>query len=253
MAKVGGKSVSLNEEEAGLLGEGKEYELIPNQKGMFLLIDKEMLKEKICTPQKPIAGEEEKQQVIGLIRKSRLSELVEGKFESLLDARQKKALLELVATGKVFVFKLNETYKKGVYRVKEESTNGGQREKKASEDVFAKEKPFEEYDLEQDGFLIVKSKEKASQVSYAFEKQIRDGFLRGIKSFDGNYYLIQTDLLDAYINKILMSMSQKNTQTLEELSQNIKVSKLLAKIVCEFLKEEGELMEKKKGNYQYIK
>ena len=254
MAKVIGKNISLTTDEAELLGECKEYELIPNQKGTFLLIDKELLKEKNEVKAKTlVSGEEEKEQVVGLIRKGSLSELVEGKFEATLNEMQKKALLEMVATGKVFVFKLNETYKRGVYRVNENTASEEKHEKKASEDASAPEKPLEEYDLDKDGFLIVRSKDKASQVSYQYEKQIREGHLRGIRSFDGNYYLIQTTLLNDYINKTLLSMNQKTTQTNEELAQNIKVSKLLAKIICEFLKEEGEIMEKKKGNYQYIK
>ena len=254
MVKVQGKNLTLTNDEAEMLGEANEYELIPNQKGTYLLIDKELLKEKNTpAPKKPISGVEEKEQVVGLIRKGRLSDLVEGKFESTLNDAQKKALLDMVISGKVFVFKLNETYKRGVYRVKDDEQNAEKGGKKASEEFSAPEKPLEEYDLEKDGFLVVRSKDKASQVSYTYEKQIREGHLKGIRSFDGNYYLIQTDLLNNYINKTLFSMNQKTTQTIEELAQNLKVSKLLVKITCEFLKDEGELMEKKKGAYQYIK
>jgi len=257
MAKVFGNNIVLNTEETALLTEGHEFELIPNQKGVFLLIEKEAIKENKETQQlktkKPLSTDEEKQQVIGLIRKGRLSDLVEGKFESTLNEKQKKALLELVATQQVFVFKLNETYKKGVYRVKDDTKTEENREKKESEDFNAKEKSFEEYTLEKDGFLVIRSKEGASSASFEHEKQIREGHLKGIKSFDGNYYLIQTDLLDNYINKILLSMSQKNIQSIEELASTNKISKLLVRIICEFLKDEGELMEKKKETYQYIK
>ena len=40
MAKVIGKNIVLSSEETSLLGEGKEFELIKNHKGVFLLIDK---------------------------------------------------------------------------------------------------------------------------------------------------------------------------------------------------------------------
>ncbi len=257
MAKVTGKNLLLNNEEASLLVEGKNYELIPNQNGMFLLIDKELTKEppKQESQKKPLITEEwneEKQQVIGLIRKLNLSDLVEGKFEASLNEKQRKALLSLVATGKVTIFKLNESYKKGVYKVKEENAPKTEREKKESEDFNALEKQFNEYTLEQDGFLIIKSKEKAAQASLTHEKQIREGELRGIKSFDGNYYLIQNDLLQNYISKIISSLSEKNNQHLEELARKINASKQLTAIICEFLKEEGEILEKKKGNYMYI-
>jgi len=254
MAKVSGKNISLNEEETSILGEGKEFEVIPNDKGVFLFIDKSMLKEtegkQVCI-QVPLL-EEEKQQVLGKIRKGRLSELVEGKFELTLNEKQKKALLELVVSGEVFVFRLNETYKKGVYRAKEEK-NEKERGKKESEEINAKEKTFDQYNLDQDGFMIIKGKDNASKASYEFGGQIKEGLLKGIKSFDGNYYLIQTDLLEAYIDKIVISLNQKTNQNIEELAQSIKASKLLARIICEFLKEEGELIEKKTGTYTYIK
>jgi len=258
MAKVIGKNITLNSEEISLLGEGKEFELIPNNKGVFLLIDKHLLKEKegqqvcVAVPQKDLM-EEEKQQVIGLIKQGKLGDLVEGKFELTLNEKQKKALLELILNGTVFVFKLNETYKKGVYRVKEEETVQDSREKKESESINAIEKPFDKYTLEEDGFLIIKGKESAARASFQFEKDIKEGLLKGIKSFDGNYYLIQTNILETYINKSMVSFANKSTQSIEELSTNLKVSKMLIKVICEFLKDEGEVMERKKGMISYIK
>ncbi len=258
MAKVVGKNITLNSEESSLLGEGKEFELIPNNKGVFLLIDKHLLKEKegqqvcVAVPQKDLL-EEEKQQVIGLIKQGKLGNLVEGKFELTLNEKQKKALLELILNGTVFVFKLNETYKKGVYRVKEDEIVQETREKKDSENINAIEKPFDKYTLEEDGFLIIKGKESAARASFQFEKDIKEGLLKGIKSFDGNYYLIQTNILETYINKAIVSFANKSTQSIEELSTNLKVSKMLIKVICEFLKEEGEVMERKKGMISHIK
>ncbi|MFA6268434.1 MAG: hypothetical protein WCW13_01610 [archaeon] len=255
MAKVIGKNISLNSEEASILGEGKELEIVPNGKGIFLFIEKSMLKEtegtKVCIDVPQL--EEESQEVIGLIRKGDLSNLVEGKFESTLNEKQKKALLQLVVSGKVFVFKLNQTYKKGVYRVKEEEEAQVKREIKESENILAIEKPFDQYNLEQDGFLIIKGKDRAMSASHEFERSIKEGLLKGIKSFDGNYYLIQTDLLNDYIKKTISAFEPKPTLSLEELSLSIKASQMLTKVICEFLKEEGELMEKKKGLLHYIK
>jgi len=255
MAKVIKKSLILSDEEAALLGEGMEFDIIPNDKGIFLVIDKTLVGKKegkqVCV-QVP-ALEDEKQHVIGLIRKGKLSELVEGKFEATLNEKQKKALLELVTTQSIYVFKLNESYKKGVYRVKEDEQKESNREKKESEDFNAPEKEYKDYTLEKDGFLIIRGKDVAANASYSYHKQIKEGLLRGIKSFDGNYYLIENDLLGAYINKIISALMQKNSQTLEELARAVNISKRLTKIICEFLKEEGELMEKKKENYAYIR
>jgi hypothetical protein len=261
MVKIIDKKVALSSEELRLLGEGKEYELIPNQKGVFLLIEKQVIAKnegkQVCVSvphheelSNPL--EEEKEKVIGFIKKAKLSELVEGKFEELLNDSQKKALSELVREGEIFVFKLNETYKRGVYRIKEAEENEN-RSKKESEDFNAKEKLPEEYTIDKDGFLIVKNTDKARAVSFEYEGQIKEGLLKGIRTFEGVYYLIDCDLLKSGITKIGSAFEGKKSLSIEELAKEINYSKLLTKIICEFLKEEGEVLEKRKGQYAYIK
>ncbi len=261
MVKVIDKKVALSAEELHLLGEGKEYELIPNQKGVFLLIEKQVIAKnegkQVCVSvphheelTNPL--EDEKEQIIGLIKKGKLSELVEGKFEELLNDKQKKALMELITEGEIFIFKLNETYKRGVYRVKEQEANEN-RSKKDSEDFNAPEKTLEEYTIENDGFLAAKNTDKARSISYEYEGQIKEGLLKGIRTFEGTYYLLETDLLKMGITKIGNAFEGIKSMTIEELAQKINYSKLLTKIICEFLKEEGEVLEKRKGQYAYIK
>ncbi len=253
MARVEENKLILSKEENDLLKKFKELELIPNQEGIFLLIDKEIAVKKegkqVCVNVPLI---EEQEQVIGLIKKSRLNELVEGKFEEKLNEKQKKALLELVVQEKVFVFKLNDTYKKGVYRVKEETLEEKKRLKKDSEEFNAEKKSPVDYTLEKDGFLSTTNTEKAKSLSYEFKEKIEEGELKGIKNFEGTYYLIETNLLGAYSQKINQALIEKEL-SLPELAKQVNISEELTKIICEFLKEEGEIIEKRKGKYQYIK
>ncbi len=257
MAKLEERNIILSKEESELLKKHQEFVIIPNQEGVYLLIDTKLLGEKegkeIIT--KIPVLEEEKQQVLGIIKKARLSDLVEGKLESILNDAQRKALLELVATGKIFVFKLNETYKKGVYRIREEEeiVSSDTLVKKESEDHTAIEKPIHEYTIEKDGFIIAHNAELAKELSQKHEFKIKEGLLRGIKSFDGYYYLIEQKLLEYYMKKAVIVLEQKEEQIIEDLSKNMNASKLLTKIICEFLKEDGEILEKKKGHYKYIK
>lgn len=257
MVKIVNKKIALSEEELNLLGENKEYELIPNKKGIFLLIEKELLstnkEKKVCinlpqVDEKQLV-EEEKQKLIGLIRKEKLSNLVEGKFEEKLNETQKNILKKLVEEKKIIVFKLNESYKKGVYRVTEQ-------EKKLVEPINqrfdSKEKPIEEYNLTEDGFLIAKNTNAARSLSFEYEGELKEGTLKGIRTFEGTYYLIENELLKQGILKVINSFGEKNSLLLEELAKKINYSKLLTKIICEFLKEEGELIEKKKEQYSQI-
>ncbi|MEK6958868.1 MAG: hypothetical protein AABW59_02370 [archaeon] len=262
MAKVEKERIILSAEEAILLKGIAEVELIPNQKGVFLLIDKGIMGKnegkEVCVQvpakEKPSDPKEEtRQEVAGLIKKGKLSELVEGKFEATLNEKQRKALLEMVVSGKIYVFKLNETYKKGVYRLNEEAEAEKEREKKDSENFGAPEKPIDEYNLGVDGFIIARYPERARNLSMEYETPIREGKLKGMKSFDGNYYLISTELLEAYIQKTMIAFGSAPTMTLEDLAKNTNASLTLTRIVCDYLKEEGELIEKKKGQYTYIK
>ncbi|MFA5361076.1 MAG: hypothetical protein WC290_01360, partial [archaeon] len=123
---------------------------------------------------------------------------------------------------------------------------------KESKNFNAIEKKIEEYNLEQDGFLIAKNTDKARALSFEYEGQIKEGMLKGIRTFDGNYYLIETDLLEEGLVKIINMFREKKSLTLEETSKLINYSKTLTKIICEFLKEEGELLEKRKDQYSYI-
>jgi len=250
MAKLEGNKLILSKEETELLKGTGNLEIIPNKKGIFLLMDQTMVCEIPSPKEKTDLLGEEKIKVLELIASGNLSNLVEGKFEEKLSEKEKKAFEELQKEGKIFVFKLNESYKKGVYRIKEDEPIAG--EKKESENFFAKEKPTNEYTLEADGFIIFQGKENAYSASQQFGMQIKEGLLKGIKSFDGNYYLIETRLLGNYIQKIVLVFAAKKNLSAEELAQNINASKQLTKVICEFLKEEGQILEKKKGIYQYI-
>jgi hypothetical protein len=264
MAKIENGKLLLSKEEQDLIGEGKEFDIIPNQKGIYLLIEKTLEEEKggtqVCVqvPEKKIDElAEEKEKIVGIINKGKLSELVEGKFEKSLKENELKALRELKKEERVIVFKLNETYKKGVYKINPDFKLGEEKKKKenkkkTTEDYNAKEKEYENYNLDEDGILIVKNQTLVRQISSEMEKEIKDGMIRGLKSFDGFYYIIENELLVHYLEKTIEAFRKKTTQSIDELAKNINISKILVKVVCEFLKDEGEIIEKKKGEYSYI-
>ena len=260
MAKVEGNKLILSKEETELVKNHKELELIPNQEGVFLLIDKEVALKKegaqVCVqvPEHKEEIREEVEEVIGLVKHGKLSELVEGKFEEKLTPDQKEILKDLITKGKVFVFKLNESYKKGVYRVKEEGKDVRVKEnvKKESENFLAEKKQYPDYTLEVDGFIATLNNDRAKILSQEYRERIEAGELKGIRNFEGVYYLIENELLVFYSEKVLEKIKEKKEATLEGLAEEINISIELTKIVCEFVKEEGEILEKRKGKFIYI-
>ena len=96
------------------------------------------------------------------------------------------------------------------------------------------------------------NKEKKKAYNAEHKEEIKKGDLRGLKSFEGVYYLIDEYLLTKYTTKLLSFFENTPQTTVDDLAKEIDISVELAKIVCEFLKEDGELLEKKLGQYTYI-
>ena len=117
--------------------------------------------------------------------------------------------------------------------------------------VKTEENPHD-YSLEENGFLILRNEFKARKMSQDLSQQIKNGEIKGIKGFDGMYYIIQMNLLEELSPKLVSVLSKKKETDLEALSKELNLNKDLVKIVCEFLKEDGEVIEKRKGFYRYV-
>ncbi|MDD5148497.1 MAG: hypothetical protein PHH08_03460 [Candidatus ainarchaeum sp.] len=243
------KAFSLEQlKELGLNPES-DFEIIKIRGGVFALAEKEPLpeKEKKIEAKKPgndALGMESK--ILAMLGEKRLSDRVEGRFEKLLSQKEADYFKEMLKEGKVFAFKLSDKYKKPVYKI-------AALKKKDSETTALQNKPISEYCLEKDGLLVCTDRKKAEILSYELKDAIKDGRISGIKSFDGNYYIIETELLMKYRPVFLGIINANKTISFEELAEKAAVNTVLARIVCEFLKEDGEIIEKKKGQYTYVK
>jgi len=263
-----GLEIALSRKESAEsdLKEGKRYTLVKAEEGTWLLVDAEKAKKakkqvaekvteekaavtetkpspvKVTQKEKPNAIE---QKIAEMLKQKSLKERVEGKFEELLSDEEKKAFGKMLEDGKVEAFKLNETYKKAVYRIV-----GAK--KKESEKAGAKQKPIEEYSLEKDGLLVIKNEHRAQKIAEKLKEKIQKGEIKGIKTFEGYFYLIDNALYEKYREQVLKAIASGESTVLNNVCEKVGVSKLLCRIVCEFLKEEGEIIEKKKESYGYI-
>jgi len=232
--------LKLSEKELDELGisTDSEFEIIKGKKGLYILLEKELT-------------ETEKQgrldkKIFSLIKEKPLKERVEGKFESLLNKEELKRFRQLLKEKKVIPFKLSKKYSKAVYKLPEAK-------KKESECKGAKEKPIEEYSLEKDGFIVVKNEERAKKLSRDLEQQVKEGTIKGIRSFDGFFYIIESPLYEKYREVILKLIEASETIPLEQITESVNISPILSKIVCELLKDEGEIIEKRKNLFEFVK
>ncbi len=252
--KDGKTSIVLNPEEAvQLQGIEGEMELFLPKKGLVLLTEKTIEKHVLPPIQpKPVQSvpapiESPKPNPIDeklfkiLEDRKQLSQRIEGKFEKTLNAQELKRFEELLKEGAIEKFKLSEKYKKPVYRINEKKGV----EKKKTESVPS----ATVFSLEKDGFFVLKSDEEARRISFERQEDFKKGLLRGIKSFDGSFFVIKKTMLENAQNKILAFLEKQPKADLQTISKNTQLHPEAVRAVCEFLKEDGQLFEKTKNQY----
>ena len=223
------------------LNEVKDYEIVKGKEDIFLLLGRE-------------ASVNDK--VLLKLKETPLKERVEGVFEKTLSKEELTKFNYLLSVGKIVKFKLNPQYSKAVYKSKDELNLKQEENRKPSaavkKNLVKTEENPHDYSLEENGFLILRNEFKARKMSQDLSQQIKNGEIKGIKGFDGMYYIIQMNLLEELSPKLVSVLSKKKETDLEALSKELNLNKDLVKIVCEFLKEDGEVIEKRKGFYRYV-
>lgn len=246
ISKKGGEyslGIATKDFEEAELDENKSYEMIKAKKGIWLLLEKEKPKEN------PLDTK-----IFSLLKEKDLKDRVEEKFEKFLTKEELGRFKELLKQDKIVAFKLSPKYKKAVYKTKQEIENNTKpsNSKKESESNTAKEKAPEEYTLEKDGFLVCKNQNQAKALSIQLKEKIEKGEIRGIKGFDGMFYITEDQLYKKYKAKVLSAIQDEKGTNSAKIGEKTEISKVLAKIICELLKDEGEIIEKRKDQFQAI-
>ncbi len=219
-----------------------------------------------------VGHHEIKQKIIELLtdKKLPLSQKIEGKFEKLLNVDDLNIFKEMLASKEIVLFKLSDKYKKKIYKVNEDYE---QKKQNSDLKVYAPQQvevaiPNSNVVLQQD---VVGKSESIDKVYYLFDKQnyiildnsnianifsqkyvqeFKSGEIIGLKSFDNNYYMINSNLYNKIKPKILNY--KQDPFSLEEISSKLQLSPDLIKIILEFLKEECLIVEKRKNLYSFV-
>lgn len=214
--------------------------------------------------------------IFSLLEKKDLKERVEGKFEKFLNEGELKRFNELLKQGEIIKFTLSKKYTKAIYKSRaekerEENKNSPGRESAAipagpagSASQSWGKKPGQENakkgsaenfaggNLDEKGYLVIRNEGDAKRFSSEMGDRMKKGEIKGMKSFDGNFYVILSESYSQFAEKVLTYIEKKKTAQLDEIANDLKIDKTLAKIICEFLMEDGSLSEKRKGLYQYV-
>ena len=103
---------------------------------------------------------------------------------------------------------------------------------------------------EKGGYWVFDTEQEAAIFSRRHAEEFQSGYILGIRGFDGKFYAVRRNVYDALLPKIL-SLLRESPRTVEELSTLLRKDKNLVKAVLELAREEGVVVERAGGVYEY--
>lgn len=179
---------------------------------------------------------------------------VEGNFEDLLKKEDLEIFKEMLKEKEIITFKQSDKYKKAIYVVNEDFKKPNIENKPkevSSQKVIDENSDLIIKDFLKKKYAIIKTPIAADKFSKEFYMKFKNNEIKGQKSFDSYFYVIDLNVYEKTRELILKCNLQKSF-TLEELSTKINKEEELLKVTIEFLKEEGLIIEKKKNIYCLI-
>ncbi len=116
----------------------------------------------------------------------------------------------------------------------------------------AQSKNYFENELERNGFLVVENEAEAKELSRAMEQKIKTGDVKGVRGFDKKFYIVSRDFYESNVAKV-MNSQPKAEFTAAEVTGIVKTPESGAAALLQVMKEEGQLLEKRRGYYQVIR
>jgi hypothetical protein len=107
-------------------------------------------------------------------------------------------------------------------------------------------------ELEERGFLIVQNEVEAKALSVALETDIRSGAVRGVRGFDKKYYIATQSYLQELSPRIRKILSERPL-AVGAIAAAAKADADGVLAALYVLKEEGEVIEKKRGIFALVK
>jgi hypothetical protein len=185
-----------------------------------------------------------KNKILNLLNDKNLEvkDKVEGTFENLLNPNELSIFKQMLKNKEIIIFKLSKKYKKGIYKVFEQKN-------KNFTPVNYSNISFDFF--ENNNYYIIENNNDAIRFSEKYASKIKNNEIIGVKSFDGNYYVIDYEYYSEIKDKFL-SVDLPNNFTLIDVMNKTEFSEEIIKIVLEILKDQGVIIEKRKGIYEFI-
>ncbi len=106
--------------------------------------------------------------------------------------------------------------------------------------------------LDEKGFVVLDNEFEAKNLSQELEKEVKRGNVIGVRGFDKKYYVVSKGFLKHASDKVLRELSKRDCNAKElALASKLRLDACIAALCV--LKEEGEVIEKRKGVFAAVK
>ncbi|MFH0971637.1 MAG: hypothetical protein V1835_03655 [Candidatus Micrarchaeota archaeon] len=102
------------------------------------------------------------------------------------------------------------------------------------------------------GFAVISAEEEARRISKLFEKEIKANEVMGVRGFDKKFYIVSGQFFRQNAFKILKMMGSKE-MALKDISFSMKIDERGCLACLMLLKEQGEVIEKRRNEFKAIK
>ncbi len=159
--------------------------------------------------------------------------------------RTKDRILKLLSKEEVMV--LEDLINKGIVF---ESKKGSKKLLRIKKEVFplvVSYNPLVEK-LYSQGYVVIEDPSEARELEEMLLEQGKSGEVTGVRGFDKKYYVVLKSKVEEM--KPLITKALESPKVIEDLAKKIKVNKEFCKALIEVLRENGEVIEKKKNLFQ---
>jgi hypothetical protein len=172
----------------------------------------------------------------------KFSERTPANVERTLSREEKQILAKLLEKGSVSLYKGGKYEKSGVYSIPRQVYE------KLRQRV-AQLPPRES--LEAHGYAVVSNEAEAKELSQSLEADIRSGEVMGVRGFDKRFYVLKRDFFTNASARISDALARGDADV-ATLSEKTKTAADACIAVLEMLREQGEVVEKRKGYYSLL-
>jgi hypothetical protein len=102
------------------------------------------------------------------------------------------------------------------------------------------------------GFIVIAQEEEARRISQSMEKQIKSNEVMGIRGFDKKFYIVTGQYFKQNAIKILKFIGTRE-MNLKDIAPGIRMEENGALACLMLLKEQGEVIEKRRNTFKIIK